>query len=280
MSLRITNLQKFKKHFTLFDVVAAICILCIVLYVLIFFSKKDSWISIEVKVSAYPTNSAGQLDGAPNFWLSKNIKPGDSQFNSLGRKIATIEKVKRWGDLVNETWITVKINAHKDKTNTIRFNYQDVAIGSPIKFQFSEYSLQGIVTHIDKVKDERIKEEKVVKARLIDWTNKSTETMGIFPWVASVVHKGDIMTTLNGDVVAEITSVEIQDADRTIVTADGQMFVGKDPSRKDVYITIKISTTKVEQTNFFLEDYPVKVDADIPLYFPTYKIIPRIIEIL
>lgn len=280
MSTLLHNFLKIKKRVTLFDIIVFISVLCLLLFILIFFAKKDTWTTIEVKVRSYPSSSGGQLDGAPNFWLAKNIKPGDSQKDSVGRKIAIIETVKRWGDLTNETWITVNINARKDKTEVLRFNYQDVAIGAPIKLQFGQYSIEGIVTHIDGMEDKRIKEDKIVKARIIDWSSKAIETLGVFPWIAASIHKGDKMVTLSGEVTAEIMSVDTQDADRIVTTSDGRLIMQKDHSRKDVYLTIKITTTKIEQTNFFLEDYPIKIDADIPLYFPAYKITPRITEIL
>lgn len=280
MSTLMHNFLKIKKRVTLFDIIVAISVLCLLLFILVFFAKKNIWTTIELKVQSHPTSSGGQLEGAPSFWLVKNIKPGDSQLDGAGKKIASVESVKRWGDMANETWITVKIKARKDKSNIIRFNYQDVAIGIPIKFQFDQYAIEGIVTHIDGMEDKRIKEDKIVRARVIDWSNKTLDTLGVFPWVAASIRKGDTMTTLNDDVVAKILTVDIQNADRVVTTSDGRIVIQKDPSRKDVYLTIKIVTTKIEQTNFFLEDYPVKIDADIPLYFPTYKITPRITEIL
>lgn len=274
------SLLKKIKQLTLLDVVMGMVVLFVLLFILFFFIKKDSWTKIEVKVRSYPSSSGGQLDGAPNFWLSKNIKPRDSQKDSAGRKIATIEAVKRWGDLANETWITVNINARKDKTGVLRFNYQDIVIGNPVKFQFGPYGLEGIVTHIDGVADDRTKTDIAVKARVIDWSVKNSETLGVFPWVASAIHKGEVMTTLNGDVVATIDSAEIFQADRVVTTADGRLVMQKDPSKRDVFLTLKMSVTKTDQTYFFLEDYPVKIDAEVPLYFPKYKILIRITDIL
>lgn len=254
------------KKITLFDIIVGVCILIASVFLMLFFVSKDQWITIEVKGSA------------PDF-LSKNITIGDSQRDSLGREIATIKSIRRWGEVNTQTWITVSIKAKRDKTNVIKFNYQDIAIGSPIKLQFGQYSIDGIVTYIEGVKDDRVKEEKTVKTRIIDWSGKSNETVGVFPWVANAIQKGDIMVTLTGDVVAEILSVDIQDADRIVTTADGRILTQKDPSRKDVYATIRIVTTKTDQTNFFLEDYPIKINYEFPFITSKYNISPRIVEI-
>ncbi len=269
------------KNITVLDLVVGVSIVAVILFFLIYFPKKSAWTTIEIKLrSPYTSFSPNeQLAGAPYFWQTATIKPGDAQLDSSGQQIAVVESVHGWGDITTETWVTIKIRTNTDKSSVLQFNYQNVFIGSTIKLQISNYTLEGIVTRIGGV-DNRPKEEKVIKARLIDPNNKNYETFGVSPWVAAAPHAGDKMVAPDGDTIAEIQSVDVQDADRTVVTSDGRVLVQKDPLRKDVYLTVKLATAKTDHINYFLDDYPVKIDAEIPLYFPTYKIIPRITDIL
>lgn len=276
---KMLPLSVILKRITIVDVIVGVCVIGAIIFSFVFFLKKETWTTIEVKVRSYPISSGEQLDGAPNFWLSKTINVGEVALDSVGRKIAVVEKVKRWGDIATETWVTLKIKAGKNKSNIIRFNYQDVAIGASIKLQVGQTSIEGVVTHIEGIFDDRVKEDKIIKTRLIDWSDDSRVTLGVFPWVASSLKKGDQMITSDGDVVAEIMSIDVHDADRLVTTADGRINIQKDPSKKDVFLTLLIKTTKTDQVNYYLDDYPVKINTEIPFSTATYYVMPRIIEI-
>ena len=277
----IRQTKTLLKRTTVLDLIIGASIVAIILFFVIYFPKKSMWTTIEIKLrSPYTAFSPNeQLAKAPYFWQAATIKPGDAQLDARGQEVAVVESVRSWGDMTTETWVTVKLRTNSDKSSVIQFNYQDIFIGSTVKLQISNYTIEGIVTRMGGV-DNRTKEEKTVKARLIDPNIRNYETFGVSPWIAAAPHVGDKMIAPNGDVIAEIQSVNIQDADRTITTQDGRIFIGKDPLRKDVYLTLKLMTTKTDQVNYFLDDYPVKIDAEIPLYFPTYKISPLITDIL
>lgn len=276
----VSIMKKLFKRITIFDLLVGVILIGLLLFFFLYFVKDGEWTTVQIKVRAFPVATGGQRDNAPSYWLAQSINPSDAQYDGMGQKIAEIEQVSRWGDYLTETWIVAKLKTTKDRSGTLHFNYQDVFIGAPIRLQTGQSSLDGIVTNIHGQQDTRVKTDIKVAARVIDWTNKNNETLGVFPWVAAAIQKGDSMTTLNGETVATIDSVQSTFADRVTTTADGRLLLQKDPTRRDIFLTATLKTIKSDQTHFFLEDYPIKIDADVPLYFPEYKIFIRIIDIL
>lgn len=255
----------------------------IVLSLIFVFSKKDRWITIEVKVKTneYKSVYFNQISTAPYNFAVNKLMVGDTEKNAAGTEIARVIDIKSWGDFMPETWIVLKIKATYDKQRGIyRYKYQNVSIGQSIKLILNSTGVDGIITYIEGTKDNRVTEEKTIYAKLVDLNSKYLNTLGVEPWVAASVKTADKMYDSRNQVVAEIMDVKVNPAIRTVQTNTGTLYATTDPVLKDVILKLKIKTMKNNGVSYFLEDWPIKIDQAIPLFLDKINLYPRIIEIL
>ncbi len=289
----IEKIRKYIKNtfsrLTLFDWISIALVAGVIVVLGIYFMRSWEWVEAEVKVS--PPDIFRTDKDAP-FWLANNLKKGDSETDSFGRKVAEIIDMRAI-DVPNQSltnpisqnnknvYIKVKLRAVKDRQKgTYQFKSKQLAVGSPIELRFPRVFLTGVVTFISGVPDNRIWEDKIVETRLVNLTNVFPETLGIQPWVADVIKIGDKMKDSQDRVVAEVLDKRISPAEKIVTTTDGRIFVGQDPIKKDVFLTLKLKTYKQEGVNYFLDNFKVKVDEDIILALPQIDLLPKITKIL
>jgi len=243
---------------------------------------QDRWITIKFTMTPNPQyNQYGGPDSP--YWMSNKIKVGDVQYNSLGKKNLQILSVTSIGFNDMKTWVTASVKAkYLPRQNKYTFESIPLEIGKALKMTINGTSVYGIVTYIQGSSDTLKTYDITVKARLLIDENSpySITTRGVDPWIADALKKGQIMKDSSKNTVAEILDIETKPAEKVITTYDGKIFIGEDPFKKDVYLTVKLKVIKQEDTYFFMENMPIKIGWSFPLYMEQILITPTIIQIM
>jgi hypothetical protein len=209
-------------------------------------------------------------------------KPGDIQYDTVGQKNLVVLDVKSWGFETQETWVRASVKTkYKANQHKYSYQYQPLEIGRPIEIYINGTNVRGTITYIQGFSDTRKTYDITIKARLIDNNSPySVSTRGVDPWIADAVGKGQIMYDAFEKPIAEILDKEVKPAEKVITTNDGRIFIGLDPLKKDVYLTIKLKTILQNGTYIFLENQPIKIGWGISLFFPQMMLSPVVTEIL
>jgi hypothetical protein len=270
----IYKIKPLFKKLNAFDWLFIIVLVASVIFIAITSLKKTAWVTAEFKVSIPGT-------GRLSYLAAENLNQGDFQLNQSGEKNLEVLKVFSWGNQQKDMWITAKLNVNVNKSNKYSFNYQPLEIGKPVEATIKGIYVRGIVTWLENIPDTRKRYAITIKARLVNDTNPySTSTRGVDPWLADGLEVGQQMKDTTGRIVAEITDLTVKPAERTVQTGDGRIYLGEDPLKKDVFLTLKIQTTKNENDYYFLEDLPVKIGYFIPVLLGPINISPVITEIV
>lgn len=268
------------KRLTIFDWLVVFVAIGGLFFAAIFLFKQERWIRVEVKIS--PKEWWWDSKSPPQ-WLTRSLAVGQKEYDALGRAQAEIVDIHDYEYVGSRklTYLTINLKAEYDKrTNKFKFNHKPLDIGSPIELSFNSLGTAGTLTFVEGIPDPRLWEDKVVEARVINLDNVFPETMGIKPWAADAIHIGDEMKDSRGRVVATILQKSVTLADKVVTTADGRIMTGKDATRNDVYLTMKLKTSKQGTLNYFLDEFKVKVGFQIPITLPSIDIWPEITKIV
>lgn len=238
--------------------------------------NRDKWVTIEFKVTLSPVYSFGVPDSPPS-WLTEKIAIGDVQYDSLGQKNLEIKNIRSWGWGYRQTWVTASVKAkYKPSQLKYTFQYQPLEVGRAIDVTINGTQIHGVVTSVEGSSDTRPRYDIVVDARLLQYDGFQR---GVEVWIADAFEQGEAMKDISGITLAEVLKKEVRPAERIITTDNGSVFLGLDPLRKDVFLTLKLRVTKDNDTYFFLEDYPIKVGIGLPIFLDRTQIGPIITHI-
>ena len=273
------KIKKLIKKLTFFDWAAIAIFLVAVLAVLLLLGKKEKWVQIEVRVIPRP----GWEEGFPPYWVVGAVKEEDTEYDSLGRKIAKVLTVKNFEGTGKErvTYLQLLVRAGYDnRTKKTTYNHNPLEIGGAIDLHLGITRISGLVTYIEGVTDERFWEDKVVETRLIRERDIFPGTQGVDAWLAEAIKVGDQMKDNQGTIIAEVVSRRIEPAQAIFITDSGRVLINKDPIKKDVYLDLRLRTLKQDGVNYYFNDYKVKVGSFIPLFLPQVDLWPVITKIV
>lgn len=238
--------------------------------------NRDRWITIEFKVTLAPVYSFGVPDSPPS-WLTEKFTIGDVQYDSLGQKNLEITNIRSWGWGYRQTWVTAQVKAkYKPSQKKYTFQYQPLEVGRAIDITINGTQIHGVVTSVEGTSDNRPRYDIVVDSRLLQ---NDGYQRGVEAWIADAFEQGETMKDLNGNILAEVLKKEVRPAERIITTDNGSVFLGSDPLRKDVFLSLKLKVTKDNDTYFFLEDYPIKVGIGLPIFLNKTQLGPIITQV-
>ncbi len=274
-----TKLRSLRR-LTIFDWLVLLVLLATAIFLALFVLKRERWVEVDVKVAKPEWWWQSQ---EPPHWLVDTIRPGDAQYDVLGRKIAEVERVRAYesGGSKKVAYLTLRLKVSLDKRKKIfKFNYKPLLVGKGIDLELNNVGFTGLVTYIQGVPDNRIWEDKIVRARVVYPSSAFPETLGAMPWIARAIQKGDHMKDNRGRVVAEVLEKTVQPAEKVVKTADGRVLLRRDPLKKDVFLTLRLKTVRQGGVNYFLDDEKVKVGQAVSLYLPRVDIWPIITKIV
>ncbi|MBL7159446.1 hypothetical protein ISS85_03150 [Candidatus Microgenomates bacterium] len=265
------KIGRLRKKIGAFEILIGFLILMGLGWVMVKTKSKENWARTEVRVVSTSTGwtYAGQ---APPYWVSESFKVQDKEFDSSGKLIAEVLKIKKleFGGESKDVYLTFNLKVSKNrKTSKLEFKNKPLEIGGPIELHLSNTYVYGLVTFVEGLKDERKEKEFVVKAI---WMNT-------FPCQAEAIPVGGKMENGPGEVIAEILDKKIELAEIVVTTDRGEVLARKNPTRRDVTLKIKIKVKEQGGVWYFYEHKKVKVGEGISLYLPGIDFHPMIKEI-
>ncbi len=238
--------------------------------------NREKWITIEFKITLAPVYSFGVPDSPPS-WIVDKIHIGDAQYDNLGQKNLEIKNIRSWGWGYRQTWVTASVRVkHKPNQQKYTFQYQPLEVGRAIDATINGTHVHGVVTSVEGSSDASPVYDVVVDARLLQ--NDGFQR-GVESWIAEAFDEGQTMKDISGKAIAEVLEKKVSPAERIVTTEDGRVFLRQDPLRKDVFVKLKLSVTKENDTYFFLEDYPIKVGIGLPIFLDRTQIGPIITHV-
>lgn len=271
-----------QKDFTKFIFVGFAIIIGIVFYVLLF--RKPSLVTITVKVGEgsvyyYPWRK----EGGSSPWFVDLLKPGMSELDGLGRKQAEIIDTFTFDTASNTktVYLTIKLKAvYNRASDTYNYKGMGVLVGSTIKLNLNEVLIEGLITNVEGVPDNRQKTTIIVKAKLKDENSTYLETSGVDPYIADAVNIGDKMLDNHGNLMIEVIDKRTTEALRSSINSFGVTRTDSNPLRKDVDLTLKINVVEINNRHFMFDDIPILIGDEIPFNTKYYSVFPEVTEII
>jgi len=281
-----------RKHKNIFhniwiDGIILILLGCIGIALFFFSLPRGETVVVELKlINTLPSeNTENNMFMDKRYAVKKSIidqiketKPVKNIWNSVTAEVIDIES---WGEYAKETWVTVRILVKHDKNRqTYTYNFQNIQVGETIDINLPNVKMSGIILGIRREKEvsERKTKYITVQARLIDWKILFPDTRGIEPYIAEAFSEGETMQNEKGDLV-QIIKKNLIPAEKIVQTASGDVLLGRDPVKQDVFLTMRVLVTEKDGQVFFLHDKPIRIGNMIPVVLSKVSIYPIITEI-
>jgi len=275
------TVQKLLRKISVFDFV----LLCIGVFLFFgfffFFYRKAEYVNIRVKVTDQDVLYAKTQ---PETWYANRFEVGDVERDTLGRVISEIVGVERFNvtSRLKAVYLDLKVRATYDtRTKLYSARGKPLIFGTPVRFNFSTITFDGIVTEFPKSeyqKNLRVENMKVVV--LQRWIRPDGVTgVTVEPTTIQSIKKGDKIYNSSGEVLAEVLEVKIRQAERTVETDKGELLLRYDPIYKDGIYTLNIRARVFNDEPFVFDNIPVKLGEVLPLNFPDVSLFPVIVEI-
>lgn len=273
------NLKKFIQKLQLFDYVILGVFALLAISFAIFFLRQDKFITVKVKITDQVIPNSY---GAPPSWFAYFFKKGMKEKDGLGRTTVEIIDVYHYNTERDKrtVYLTTQIRAvYNSRTGEYRYKGSPLSIGNIIRINFEQIYFEGLVVESDFLPDPYKYEDIVVKAEIQEYTS-FPNTTGVDQYVADSLIIGDKVYDSSGKTIAEILSKEVTPAKISTIDQYGNIYLKRDPRRKDITLNLKLWVKRVENQLFFLDDRRVAVWENLPLNFSSITIWPTITEIL
>lgn len=270
--------NKILSKLTYFDYSIIVIVTVLSLGFLFFFYRKSEHVDIRVKITDKDVLYAWTR---PQNWYADRFRIGDVERDLLGRVITEIVDVQTFNVESHRkaVYLDLKVKAVYDsRTNLYSAKGKSLVFGTPIRFDLSEITFEGIVTEFpnSQYRDNYTIEEKVVDVLL----RGVVGDQGVIePEILNTINKGDKIIDSNGIVLAEVLDVRLSQALRITTTDRGELFLRYDPFYKDVRLMLKLRTKAVNNEMYVFDNLPLRVGEKIPLTFNDVFIAPTIVEI-
>jgi len=262
MSKLISTIKSGVKKLHTLDYVILACIVFLLGLVLFFrMLRRNEWVTVLVRIQ----QDQIWWESNPPPWYTQSLSGKQEAYNSFGRKTASINKVQSFetAEGRNETLTEIYLKVLYDPLrHQYQYNYQPVLIGKSIEIPFPQFSLIGVVLGINTQ---------------ITYVNKNIEVrlLAIPPWRITDLVKGLRAVDAEGNVVAEITDINIQNAQSyrfTDLYGRQNVVQSEDPTRKDVTMKVKMRSVKYNSSFYSVYGSPIKIGASLNLQFPSTSV--------
>lgn len=247
----VTHIIHIIKKLTVIDWIVGILLLGVVGFFLISrTTKTQRWVTVTLRVAGdqWYYNLA-----PPEYWYANDLAKGQVAYDSFGKKTAEILSVENYdiGGPNRLIIVHLKLLTTFNKTlKTYTFNYQTLQIGNPLDLTFGTNNLHGLVTYIDS------------PSLPYTMTNIEVKLLAVYPWEATSYQTGLQMKDFEGNTVATIRNVEIQDSQVTQLQDQYGNLVAI-PSLnslyKDVTLRLTLKTVLVHSVPFYIDGSAIKI---------------------
>lgn len=274
-----TILSKLKK-LALFDrIVIALGIVGVVFFAYIFF-RKASYLTVVVKVGEDDI----QLDSmGTRAWFSQLFYAGMQEKDGLGITRAEVLRVHSYNVSPNRKalYLTIKIRSvYNRSSGQYAFKGFPVLVGSTMRLYLNKLLVDGLVTNVEGIIDPRTKKSLIVETQILDESPVFPETYGVKEHIANALHVNDKVNDSLGNTIVTIVDKKVENAKKVVSTSNGQLVLQRDPLKKDVYLTLQIEATVINDKYFMFDDVPILVGQTIPLNLPSVSVWPEVTKII
>lgn len=235
--------------FHVFDVLIGIIIISGILFTLRGVVRQSPWVTVDIKVAS-DEKGDGVTFVPPTNWLTAAIRSGDKESDWDGSPRAEIVEKRLYDAGYDRSFVylTVKLKtSYNKKTKTHTYKNKPVVAGTTLDFVFPQASIRGIIT------DNSPDREKQFRKKII-----TVEFYDRRPWYADAIQVGDRTSSASAQFI-EVLSKDIRPAEKSTVVTDYNRslednnrltITGRDPTRKDITLTLRINA--IEDQNGFL----------------------------
>ena len=264
---------------TLFDkALIIIAILGFAFFAYVFF-RKATYISATIKVGEDDIRLVG---ADSRVWFAQLFREGMKETDGLGRVGAEVISIYSYDTLPSRkaVYLTTNLRAvYNRASNQYTFKGVPLSVGSKIKLNLDRLLVEGLVTHIEGLANERVGVKLLVEAKLKSENSTYLETSGVEPYVADAIEKGQEIKDSQGKVIIKVVNKRDEDAKRLTTTAGGGVLVQKNPLRRDVYLALEVNAIKIGDGYYLFDDIPILIGSSIPIKTPTVSVFPEVTNI-
>jgi len=271
--------KRIRSKLTYFDIGIILIIVVLGLGFFFFFYRKAEDVNIRVKVT---DQDVLYVRTQPATWYANRFEVGDVERDTLGREISRIVGVETFNVRSNRkaVYLDLRVRATYDtRTKLYSARGRPLIFGTPVRFNFSKVTFDGIVTDFPNSEYQENLQVKETKVVALSRGFKPQEIPGE-PLILGSVKRGDKVVDSNGNVLAEVLDVKVRPAERVTQTDRGELLLRRDPLYKDGLFTLKIRTKIFDNEPFMFDNIPLKIGEVVPLNFAHVSLFPILIEIL
>lgn len=264
-----TSLKLRLKKLTLFDLSIFILFTAIlgVLFILLF--RRAETIRVTVKVDEqHILYEPWRKTQGTRLWFAQMFHVGMKQKDGLGRTRAEVIKVFSYDTFPNvkAVYLTIKLNTVFSRASN-QYTYQGlpILVGSTIKLFLDQLHVEGLITQVEGVNDNREEKKIIVQAEIREETPVYPETSGARPHIAVALEIGQEVKDSQGKTVIKILDKRVEDAKKVVTTSDGRLLTQTNPLRKNIFLTLEINAKKVHNRYYLFDDIPILIGQPIPI---------------
>ena len=237
------NIFRFVRKLRFLDyLIILIAILAIVLLYK-FFNPEEKWTKVVVLSQNVPSFQANAL------------KIGDTETDPSGKKIAEIADINIFdipSTPVSDKYVFLTINILtkvNSRSKELEYKNRIIKIGSKLEFSFNQGKIDGIISDLGEEIQKEVSETKVLTLKLYDeW-----------PWFADSLKIGEGETDETGKKIIEIIDKEVQPAEMTVVTQNGETLLRTNPRKVDITLKVKVKIRKVKNELIFRKNTTILI---------------------
>ena len=220
----------------------------------------------------------------PNNSYASAFKVGDSELNEIGQKTAEIVGVEAYNISATDQVVYLDVDV-KAVYNPLKKQYtmkgKPVIFGESFVFSFSKVYVQALVVDFPGSNfNQDIQIGKtIVKTQVRFDSRQFSDVYGAPKFYLAAIHQGDEMKDSHGNVLAKILNVDSSPAKRVVITANGILQEMNDPELVDIFLTVELTTKRINGKTYMFDYLPLQVGSSVPLNLSTIAIYPIITEI-
>ena len=189
------------------------------------------------------------------YWVANSIAIGDVDGGTLGPANATVldKETYEGGGLGTHTVLTLKARVNNEPNGGLTYKGRPLTLNNWIDTKFSRVHQGGYVIYIGETLPDMNRYTLLVKVK------KQNEE----PYVTDSLIAGSEMRNNKGEVLAKIIEVSSVLSPQITNTPTRRL----DELKKDIYVTLELSTRKFDSNYYFMEFQKVKTAEKINLFF-------------
>lgn len=275
----MTSIRSKLKNFTLFDkLLIALGIVGVIFLAYIFF-RKSAHLTVTIKVGS--DNVLYESNGIQS-WFSQLFYTGMTEKDGLGTTRAQVLKVYSYDTSPTRraVYLTTKLKVVYNRASD-QYTYKGypVLVGSTLRLYLDRMLVDGLITHVEGMRDPRERKTLIVKTQVREETSVFPETAGTKDYIANALLVGDEIKDGQGNTIIKILDKQVEDAKKTVTTSDGRILLQSDPVKKDVYLTLQIEAIKMNNKYFLFDDVPIQIGIGVPFESTFVSVWPDVMSI-